>query len=200
MLLLYIYLLNQPHLLINSPSFCSCYANAVLQCLMCTKPLMIYLLLRLHSKDCNTIISNSCPHPLLEILMCTLYFFLFDLSYYFIGCSKNWCLMCELEQYASTLRESGGPLSPSRILSNLRNIGCRLGGGTQEDAHEFLRYCNCYMLICSCAFWLFAKICTPYYCLSNIFFFFQNMKSNFCGAKVSAASKVISCVNVDEIT
>ncbi|CAL5059186.1 unnamed protein product [Urochloa decumbens] len=85
----------------------SCYANAVLQCLMCTKPLMIYLLLRLHSKDC---------------------------------CSKNWCLMCELEQYASTLRESGGPLSPSRILSNLRNIGCRLGGGTQEDAHEFLRH------------------------------------------------------------
>lgn len=85
----------------------SCYANAVLQCLMCTKPLMIYLLLRLHSKDC---------------------------------CSKSWCLMCELEQYASTLRESGGPLSPSRILSNLRNIGCRLGGGTQEDAHEFLRH------------------------------------------------------------
>ncbi|KAL5670310.1 hypothetical protein ACJX0J_022531, partial [Zea mays] len=85
----------------------SCYANAVLQCLMCTKPLMIYLLLRLHSKDCS---------------------------------SKKWCLMCELEQYASTLRESGGPLSPSRILSNLRNIGCRLGGGTQEDAHEFLRH------------------------------------------------------------
>ncbi|KAK3152606.1 hypothetical protein QOZ80_2BG0161210 [Eleusine coracana subsp. coracana] len=85
----------------------SCYANAVLQCLMSTKPLMIYLLLRLHSKDC---------------------------------CSKNWCLMCELEQYASSLRESGGPISPSRILSNLRNIGCRLGGGTQEDAHEFLRH------------------------------------------------------------
>ncbi|VAI45899.1 unnamed protein product [Triticum turgidum subsp. durum] len=85
----------------------SCYANAVLQCLMCTKPLMIHLLLRLHSKDC---------------------------------CSKNWCLMCELEQYASTLRESGGPVSPSRILSNLRNIGCRLGGGSQEDAHEFLRH------------------------------------------------------------
>ena len=48
--------------------------------------------------------------------------------------------MCELEQYASTLRESGGPVSPSRILSNLRSIGCRLGGGSQEDAHEFLRY------------------------------------------------------------
>nr|CAD1842267.1 unnamed protein product [Ananas comosus var. bracteatus] len=84
----------------------SCYANAVLQCLTCTKPLMIYLLLRLHSKACS---------------------------------AKKWCLMCELEQYASMLRECGGPLSPSRILSNMRNIGCRLGGGSQEDAHEFLR-------------------------------------------------------------
>jgi hypothetical protein len=66
--------------------------------------------------------------------------------------------MCELEQYASTLRESGGPLSPSRILSNLRNIGCRLGGGTQEDAHEFLRY-NCYMLVFApVAFWLLANV------------------------------------------
>ena len=70
-----------------------------------------------------------------------LYLSFFSLTSYYLllGCSKNWCLMCELEQYASTLRESGGPLSPSRILSNLRNIGCRLGGGTQEDAHEFLR-------------------------------------------------------------
>ncbi|XP_072960627.1 ubiquitin C-terminal hydrolase 15-like [Typha angustifolia] len=84
----------------------SCYANAVLQCLTCTKPLMIYLLRRLHSKTCW---------------------------------SKNWCLMCELEQHASMLREGGGPLSPSRILSNMRNIGCLLGGGSQEDAHEFLR-------------------------------------------------------------
>jgi hypothetical protein len=50
--------------------------------------------------------------------------------------------MCELEKYASSLRESGGPVSPSRILSNLRNIGCRLGGGSQEDAHEFLRCFN----------------------------------------------------------
>lgn len=67
--------------------------------------------------------------------------------------------MCELEQYASTLRESGGPLSPSRILSNLRNIGCRLGGGTQEDAHEFLRYRNCHMLVFApVAFWLLANV------------------------------------------
>ncbi|ONK81132.1 uncharacterized protein A4U43_C01F25640 [Asparagus officinalis] len=84
----------------------SCYANAVLQCLTCTKPLMVYLLRRSHSKNCRI---------------------------------RDWCLMCELEQHVSMLREGGGPLSPSRLLSNMRNIGCRMGGGNQEDAHEFLR-------------------------------------------------------------
>ncbi|PQM35466.1 ubiquitin carboxyl-terminal hydrolase 15 [Prunus yedoensis var. nudiflora] len=61
----------------------SCYANAVLQCLTCTKPLIMYLLRRSHSSAC---------------------------------CGKDWCLMCELEQHVMMLRESGGPLSPSRIL------------------------------------------------------------------------------------
>ncbi|KAF8408879.1 hypothetical protein HHK36_004948 [Tetracentron sinense] len=84
----------------------SCYANAVLQCLTCTKPLIIYLLQREHSRTC---------------------------------CVKDWCLMCELEQHVMMLRESGGPLSPSRILSHMRKIGCHMGGGSQEDAHEFLR-------------------------------------------------------------
>jgi ubiquitin carboxyl-terminal hydrolase 36/42 len=131
----------------------SCYANAVLQCLMCTKPLMIYLLLRLHSKDCNT--KTQAPTLLGVVVKSLTISDFFDIDcFILLGCSKNWCLMCELEQYASTLRESGGPVSPSRILSNLRNIGCRLGGGSQEDAHEFLRCCNCYMLllvfICDC--------------------------------------------------
>jgi hypothetical protein len=34
--------------------FCSCYANAVLQCLMFTRPLTTYLLEGLHSKNCNS--------------------------------------------------------------------------------------------------------------------------------------------------
>ncbi|OVA13464.1 Ubiquitin carboxyl-terminal hydrolases family 2 [Macleaya cordata] len=84
----------------------SCYANAVLQCLTCTKPLTIYLLRRLHSRNC---------------------------------CKKNWCLMCELEQHVMMLREGGGPLSPNRILSHMQSIGCQMGIGSQEDAHEFLR-------------------------------------------------------------
>ncbi|XP_068666951.1 ubiquitin C-terminal hydrolase 15-like [Aristolochia californica] len=84
----------------------SCYANAVLQCLTSTKPLMIYLLRRSHSSACR---------------------------------ERDWCLMCELEQHVAMMREGGGPLSPSPILSRMRNIGCRMGAGNQEDAHEFLR-------------------------------------------------------------
>ncbi|XWS10230.1 hypothetical protein CRYUN_Cryun39dG0057500 [Craigia yunnanensis] len=84
----------------------SCYANAVLQCLTCTKPLSIYLLHRSHSRACY---------------------------------GKDWCLVCELEQHVMLLRESGGPLSPSRILSHIRSINCQMGDGSQEDAHEFLR-------------------------------------------------------------
>ncbi|CAA7056672.1 unnamed protein product [Microthlaspi erraticum] len=84
----------------------SCYANAVLQSLTCTKPLVAYLLRRSHSRSCS---------------------------------GKDWCLMCELEQHVMMLRESGGPLSASRILSHMRSINCQIGDGSQEDAHEFLR-------------------------------------------------------------
>ncbi|KAK4795832.1 hypothetical protein SAY86_028158 [Trapa natans] len=84
----------------------SCYANAVLQCLTCTKPLTIYLLHQSHSRAC---------------------------------CEKDWCLMCELEQHVTMLRETGAPLSPSRILSHMRSINRQIGDGSQEDAHEFLR-------------------------------------------------------------
>lgn len=84
----------------------SCYANAVLQCLTGTRPLIIYLLRRSHSRACY---------------------------------GKDWCLLCELEQHVLMLRENGGPLSPSRILSHMRSINCQIGDGSQEDAHEFLR-------------------------------------------------------------
>lgn len=38
------------------------------------------------------------------------------------------------------LRESGGPLSPGGILLHMRSINCQIGDGSQEDAHEFLRF------------------------------------------------------------
>ncbi|KAG0459802.1 hypothetical protein HPP92_022930 [Vanilla planifolia] len=52
---------------------------------------------------------------------------------------RDWCLMCELEQHVAMLQEGVGSLSPSKILLNMRSVGCRMGGGNQEDAHEFLR-------------------------------------------------------------
>lgn len=59
-----------------------------------------------------------------------------------LGCIKDWCLMCELEQHVAMLTESGGPLSPSRFLSQMRSINRHIGHGSQEDAHEFLRSTN----------------------------------------------------------
>ncbi|KAL2943463.1 Ubiquitin carboxyl-terminal hydrolase 15 [Bienertia sinuspersici] len=47
--------------------------------------------------------------------------------------------MCELEQHVHMLRDTAGPLSPSRILSHIRSINYQIGDGSQEDAHEFLR-------------------------------------------------------------
>ncbi|KAG2268582.1 hypothetical protein Bca52824_063137 [Brassica carinata] len=96
--------LYSPRGLVNCGN--SCYANAVLQSLTCTKPLVAYLLRRSHSRSCS---------------------------------GKDWCLMCELEQHVMMLRESGCPLSASRILSQMRSINCQIGDGSQEDAHEFLR-------------------------------------------------------------
>lgn len=58
---------------------------------------------------------------------------------FMLGCVKGWCLMCELEQHVVLLRESGGPLSLSRILMHIRSINFQIGDGSQEDAHEFLR-------------------------------------------------------------
>ncbi|XP_030440990.1 ubiquitin carboxyl-terminal hydrolase 15 isoform X2 [Syzygium oleosum] len=52
---------------------------------------------------------------------------------------KDWCLLCELEQHVTMLREFGAPLSPSRILVHMRSLNRHIGEGSQEDAHEFLR-------------------------------------------------------------
>ena len=56
------------------------------------------------------------------------------------GCGKDFCLLCELEQHVTMLKESGAPLSPSRILSHMRSLNRHIGEGSQEDAREFLRY------------------------------------------------------------
>ncbi|KAJ8773311.1 hypothetical protein K2173_028488 [Erythroxylum novogranatense] len=53
---------------------------------------------------------------------------------------KEWCFTCEFERLIFKAKEGKSPLSPIGILSQLPNIGSRLGNGKEEDAHEFLRY------------------------------------------------------------
>ncbi|XP_068636012.1 ubiquitin C-terminal hydrolase 15-like isoform X2 [Aristolochia californica] len=85
---------------------------------------------------------NSCyANSVLQCLTSTkpLMIYLLHSSHSRACQERDWCLMCELEQHVAMMREGGGPLSPSSILSRMRNIGCRMGAGNQEDAHEFLR-------------------------------------------------------------
>ncbi|KAI3828151.1 hypothetical protein L1987_02248 [Smallanthus sonchifolius] len=53
--------------------------------------------------------------------------------------ARSWCLICELEHHVLLLRDSGEPLSLSRILLNMQTVNNKMGDGSQEDAHEFLR-------------------------------------------------------------
>ncbi|XP_009609977.1 ubiquitin carboxyl-terminal hydrolase 15 [Nicotiana tomentosiformis] len=85
---------------------------------------------------------NSCyANAVLQCLTFTkpLTIYLLRRSHSRTYCRRDWCLMCELEQHVMLLRESGGPLSPSRILLHMRSINGQIGNGSQEDAHEFLR-------------------------------------------------------------
>ncbi|CAH9078369.1 unnamed protein product [Cuscuta europaea] len=88
----------------------SCYANAVLQCLAFTPPFTAYFLQGFHAKGCA------------------------------IRAKKEWCFTCEFESLVLNAKGGNSPLSPSRIISHLENIGSSLGNGREEDAHEFLRY------------------------------------------------------------
>uniref|UniRef100_A0ACD5XSZ0 Uncharacterized protein n=1 Tax=Avena sativa TaxID=4498 RepID=A0ACD5XSZ0_AVESA len=57
------------------------------------------------------------------------------------NCSKKeWCFLCEFERLIMEGNRGQSPLSPTGILSHLRDIGSSFGPGKQEDAHEFLRY------------------------------------------------------------
>ncbi|KAF3329635.1 ubiquitin carboxyl-terminal hydrolase 18-like protein [Carex littledalei] len=59
------------------------------------------------------------------------------------GCVRKmeeWCFLCELQAHVQRARESLNPISPTRILSRLPNIGGNFGYGQQEDAHEFMRF------------------------------------------------------------
>ncbi|KAJ6828991.1 ubiquitin carboxyl-terminal hydrolase 19-like [Iris pallida] len=87
----------------------SCFANVVLQCLTCTRPLIAYLLEKDHCSGC-------------------------------VRKREGWCFLCELQVHVQRAMRSLEPFSPVNILSRLPNIGGNLGYGSQEDAHEFMRF------------------------------------------------------------
>ncbi|XP_028777372.1 ubiquitin carboxyl-terminal hydrolase 18 [Neltuma alba] len=56
-------------------------------------------------------------------------------------CSFNgWCFLCEFQAHLERVRQSSQAFSPMHILSGLHNIGGDFGYGSQEDAHEFMRF------------------------------------------------------------
>lgn len=58
--------------------------------------------------------------------------------------SKKGCFTCEFESLVLKSKATKSVLSPKSILSQLQNIGSRLGNGREEDAHEFLRFAFTY--------------------------------------------------------
>lgn len=57
-----------------------------------------------------------------------------------LGAKERWCFTCEFESLILEAKEGKSPLSPLRIISQLRKIGSQLVNGKEEDAHEFLRF------------------------------------------------------------
>uniref|UniRef100_A0A2R5LFQ0 Ubiquitin carboxyl-terminal hydrolase n=1 Tax=Ornithodoros turicata TaxID=34597 RepID=A0A2R5LFQ0_9ACAR len=89
----------------------TCFLNSVLQCLSYCPPLANYLL---------------------------------DEDNHIAKCKSRmtFCMMCELQRHVKRALESSttNPIRPAVIVENLRNIAKQFRHGSQEDAHEFLRY------------------------------------------------------------
>ncbi|KAK9828565.1 hypothetical protein WJX72_000791 [[Myrmecia] bisecta] len=88
----------------------SCFAAAVLQCLLYTHPLPAFFSQRLHSQRCIR------PKP------------------------QAWCALCALEALANAAygQQEGGAISADSILQHIRKLGSHFAVGEQEDCHELL--------------------------------------------------------------
>ncbi|XP_069590339.1 ubiquitin carboxyl-terminal hydrolase 42 isoform X1 [Ranitomeya imitator] len=54
---------------------------------------------------------------------------------------QDFCMMCVMQAHvAQTLCNSGGVVKPTSVINDLRRIAKHFRYGSQEDAHEFLRY------------------------------------------------------------
>lgn len=128
-------------------TFCSCFANVVLQCLASTRPLVAYLLERDHSRGCKW--QGSEQIFLILYLNSRVLLLCFPSLVLCVGFRKrdDWCFLCELQLHVQRASKSSQPFQPMNILNRLPNIGGNLGYGRQEDAHEFMRYFTFFYLI-----------------------------------------------------
>ncbi|XP_075174162.1 ubiquitin carboxyl-terminal hydrolase 42 isoform X1 [Anomaloglossus baeobatrachus] len=54
---------------------------------------------------------------------------------------QDFCMMCVMQSHVvQTLFNSGGVVKPTSVINDLRRIAKHFRYGSQEDAHEFLRY------------------------------------------------------------
>ncbi|XP_069839928.1 ubiquitin carboxyl-terminal hydrolase 42 isoform X3 [Dendropsophus ebraccatus] len=54
---------------------------------------------------------------------------------------QDFCMMCVMQSHvAQALCNSGGVIKPTSVINDLRRIAKHFRYGSQEDAHEFLRY------------------------------------------------------------
>ncbi|KAM5165087.1 ubiquitin carboxyl-terminal hydrolase 17-like protein 6 [Mantella aurantiaca] len=54
---------------------------------------------------------------------------------------KDFCMMCVMQSHiVKALSNTGNVIKPMDVLNNLKHIASHFRLGTQEDAHEFLRY------------------------------------------------------------
>uniref|UniRef100_A0A3Q1EEJ1 Ubiquitin specific peptidase 42 n=1 Tax=Acanthochromis polyacanthus TaxID=80966 RepID=A0A3Q1EEJ1_9TELE len=101
----------------------TCFLNSALQCLTYTPPLANYMLTREHSKTCKLQFHGSCNnyHNILD-------------NFWF-------CMMCTMQNHIiQVFANSGNVIKPIGVLNELKRIAKHFRYGSQEDAHEFLRY------------------------------------------------------------
>ncbi|XP_069839927.1 ubiquitin carboxyl-terminal hydrolase 42 isoform X2 [Dendropsophus ebraccatus] len=60
---------------------------------------------------------------------------------FWAGREQDFCMMCVMQSHvAQALCNSGGVIKPTSVINDLRRIAKHFRYGSQEDAHEFLRY------------------------------------------------------------
>ncbi|XP_066432476.1 ubiquitin carboxyl-terminal hydrolase 42 isoform X2 [Eleutherodactylus coqui] len=60
---------------------------------------------------------------------------------FWAGREQDFCMMCVMQSHvAQALCNSGGVVKPTSVINDLRRIAKHFRYGSQEDAHEFLRY------------------------------------------------------------